>query len=350
MPTPGGEGYFQRGEEENRLSDRWRDRVRILTGLLVGGILLWLGLRTLSWQDLGRVFAHVRWPWLVVSWVTIPVGTGVKTLRWRYLLQDGEKKPSWLRLLGIFAVGQLVDAFVLSNLGDLTRAYLVSRASDSTLPLTLGTIVVEKALDGMALLCLIVVLALSIALPKWFGTAALSFAALFVLLAIVLVLVTLGRESLLRWCSRLPGRLRPLVRTGLEGLTAFRRPATLLPTGMLTLLVWLLGLATNYSLFMSLGLPPTVLGAMLLLVVLYLAVLIPGVPALVGLFHYVTILALGALGVGRELSMPYAIVLHALIYGTMVVLGVGSLWWLSIDWQTLRGQLRTLPGRATKGQ
>jgi len=230
----------------------------------------------------------------------------------------------------------------------LARAYLASKASESTLPLTLGTIVVEKALDGMALLSLAVMLALSIALPEWFGTAALSFAALFVLLAIVLVLVTLGRERLLRWCSRLPDRLRPLVRAGLEGLTAFRRPATLLPTGMLTLFVWLLGLVTNYCLFVALGLFPTVPGALLLLVVHYLAVLIPGVPAQVGLFHYVTILALGALGVGRELSMPYAVVLHALIYGTMIALGVGSLWWMSIDWQTLRGQLRTLPSRAKR--
>lgn len=333
-----------------RLRGRGWQYARTCIGLALGGGLLWFGLRNLSWRDFSRVLARVRWPWMILSWMTIPVGTCVKALRWRFLLRDANSHARWPRLIAFLTVGQLVDAVVFSNLGELTRAYLVSKASDRTLPLALGTIVAEKVLEGTALLSVTLVLALNLVLPDWLGTASLIFAALFALLLAGLILVTLGRERLLRWCSRLPGKLHTLAATGLEGLSALRRPRTVFAAAASTLLVWLLGLVTNYCLFMALGLPPSVLGALLLLVVHYLAVLIPGVPAQVGLFHYVTILALGTLDVGRELSMPYAVVLHALIYGTMMVLGVGSLWWLSIDWQTLRGQLRTLPDRVNERQ
>jgi len=322
------------------LRDHLWARVRPLVGLLAGGILLWLGLRTLSWQDFSRVMAQVRWPWLILSWLTIPAGTCVKALRWRLILRDGQEPPPWPRMMAALTVGQLVDAVVFSQVGELTRAYLVAKAADRPLATTLGTIIVEKVLDGLALLGVALALALNLALPPWFGRASLTFSIPFAALLIALALLTLGRDRLVRWCSRLPDKPRRLVTSGIEGLTVLRRPHTFIQAALSTSLVWLLGLVTNYCLFIALGIPPTASGALLLLAVHYLAVLIPGVPAQVGLFHYVTVLALGALGVGRELSMPYAIVLHALIYGTMILLGAAAASWLSLDLGVLAREWR----------
>jgi len=324
------------------LKDRRWERLRLLIGLVVAGGSLWLGLRGLDWQDFSGALAHVKWPWLVLAWLTIPVGTSVKALRWKCLLPSSNSQPRWLRLLAILATGQLVNAVIPTRLGEVTRAYLASRASENTFALTLGTLVVEKALDGLALLSLTAVLALNIALPGWFGTAALSFGALFALLFLILFVVTFQRQRLLRWSTELPQRLQRTASTGLDGLGVLRQRGVFLPAAFSTMLVWTLGFATNYSLFIALGIEPTALGCLLIIVVHYLAVLIPGVPGQVGLFHYTTVLALGVFGIPRELSMPYAVVLHALIYGTILVLGAISVSWLSLDLGALMEQLRAL--------
>jgi len=299
------------------LKDRRWERLRLLIGLVVAGGSLWLGLRGLDWQDFSGALAHVKWPWLVLAWLTIPVGTSVKALRWKCLLPSSNSQPRWLRLLAILATGQLVNAVI-------------------------PTLVVEKALDGLALLSLTAVLALNIALPGWFGTAALSFGALFALLFLILFVVTFQRQRLLRWSTKLPQRLQRTASTGLDGLGVLRQRGVFLPAAFSTMLVWTLGFATNYSLFIALGIEPTALGCLLIIVVHYLAVLIPGVPGQVGLFHYTTVLALGVFGIPRELSMPYAVVLHALIYGTILVLGAISVSWLSLDLGALMEQLRAL--------
>ncbi len=322
-------------------SHRW-ERARLLVGLLVGGVLLWIGLRGLGWQDFADLLTQAKWTWLILSWLTILLGTTIKALRWKWLLGGSDGQPKWLRLMAILTTGQLVNAVIPSRLGELTRAYLVSRVSDNTFALTLGSVAVEKALDGTALLGLTAVLALNIGLPGWFGTAVLSFGAVFALLFVALLWVTFRRERLLLWSSRLPGLLRRFASTGLEGLSTLRRWQVLFPAALFTLLVWLLGFATNYCIFVALRLPPMMLGSLLLLLAHYLAVLIPGVPAQLGLFHYVTVLALGVFDMGQELSMPYAVVLHALIYGTIIVLGAVSASWLSLDLGALGRKLRAM--------
>ena len=90
--------------------------------------------------------------------------------------------------------------------------------------------------------------------------------------------------------------------------------------------------------------------ALLLLVVHYLAVLIPGVPAQVGLFHYVTVLALEVYAVGPEQAMPYAVVLHGLVYGTIIAAGALAAPALSLDLGALPGRLRALGAAAGEGR
>ena len=66
---------------------------------------------------------------------------------------------------------------------DGLKNLLAGRGVPGGFGLVLGTILVEKVLDGLALLAIAGALALRMALPGWFGTAAWSFAATLGLLA-----------------------------------------------------------------------------------------------------------------------------------------------------------------------
>lgn len=304
--------------------DRSRARwgwLRPTVGLLAGGGLFWLAVREVAWGDMVAVLSRARWGWLVLAWLAVLVAPLVKGLRWRFLLAAHPARPSWLRLTAIFAVGQLANVVIPARAGELTRSYLAGRGVPGGFGLVLGTILVEKLLDGLALLAIAGALALRMALPGWFGTAAWSFAATLGLLAAGVLVLAFGRGILARPAGRLPARLRRLAEAGLNGVGALRGKGVLLPALLATAGVWFLGLGCNCVLFLALGLPARASAALLLLVVHYLAVLIPGVPAQVGLFHYVTVLALEVFAVGADLAMPYAVVLHGLIYGTIIASG-----------------------------
>ncbi len=305
--------------------------LRLAAGLVFAGLLLWLALREVDWEDFLVVLRGARWGWLVVAWLGIAVAPLVKGLRWRYLLAAHPARPGWLRLTAMFAIGQLANVVIPARAGEITRSYLAGRGTPGGFGLVLGTILLEKVLDGVALLAIAGGLALSMAMPAWFGTAAVSFAATMALLLCGLVALVWARGPLLRWSTRFPPRVRRLAEAGLTGVGALGRRGVLMPALAATALVWLLGLGSNYALFMALGLPATLQASLLLLVVHYMAVLIPGVPAQVGLFHYVTRLALAVFGVGAELATPYAVVLHGLIYGTIIVTGALAASALSVD-------------------
>jgi uncharacterized membrane protein YbhN (UPF0104 family) len=309
--------------------------VRLGAGLAVGGLLLWLALREVAWADFAAVLGRARWGWLALSWLAILAAPAVKGWRWWALLPGGTGRPGWLRLTAILAVGQLANVVIPARAGELTRSYLVGRDRPGGMGLVLGTILVEKALDGVALLGIAGGLALTVALPGWFGTAALAFAGSLALIVGLVVALSVARGPLGAWSRRLPPRVGGLVSAGLEGVAALRGRGVLAPAALSTAAVWLLGLACNYSLFLALGVPATVAAALLLLVVHYLAVLIPGVPAQVGLFHYVTVLAMEVFAVGPERAMPYAVVLHGLIYGTIIAAGALAAPALSLDLRAL---------------
>jgi len=296
--------------------------LRLAAGLVVGGLLFWLALREVAWDDFLSMMRGARWGWLAMCWMAIVAAPLVKGLRWRYLLAAHPRRPDWLRLTEMFAVGQLANVVIPARAGEITRCYLAGRGTPGGFALVLGTIVIEKVLDGVALLAIAAGLALSTAIPDWFGTAALSFAATMGLLLAALVALVLAHDPLLRFAKRFPPRLRNLAEAGLDGIGALRERGVLLPALAATAAVWLLGVASNYALFVALGLPVSWAAALLLIVVHYLAVLIPGVPAQVGLFHYVTRLALAVFGVDAALATPYAVVLHGLIYGTIILTGV----------------------------
>lgn len=326
---------------EARRGQRWR-LARFWIGLAAGLVLFWLALRGVAWEDFWEVLRRTRWPWLVLTWLTILFTAWAKALRWQHLFRASGGCSNWRRMLAMLSVGQLVNAVVPSRFGELARAYLAGREPGGTFAAALGTVVVEKTLDGMAAIGLVAVLALTVALPGWFRSASASFASLLILLFILVAGTALARDRLARWAARLPRKWQAPLREGLRGVGILRQSGALVPAMLLTVLIWLAAASTNYCLFKALGLPLSVAAALLVLVTGHLGALIPVVPGQLGVFHYLTVLALGTFGIGREVAMPYAVMLHVLVYATIAGLGLGGLWWLSTDWQTLTSQLLTV--------
>jgi uncharacterized membrane protein YbhN (UPF0104 family) len=133
-----------------------------------------------------------------------------------------------------------------------------------------------------------------------------------------MLLLAAGRRRLLqgvtraaqRWPRAFGGRVIGVVETTLEGSRAVNSWNASAAVGLLTVLLPLLAASTNYLLFVAfrLTLPPV--AALLLLISLQVANTIVSVPGNLGVFHYVTVLTLGAYSVDHDTALAYAIVLY----------------------------------------
>ena len=90
---------------------------------------------------------------------------------------------------------------------------------------------------------------------------------------------------------------------------------------MLTLAVVAVAASTNYLLFLAFRLRVPLVAALLLLVVLQVGAVPPSLPGRVGIFNYLTVVALSAFGVDRATALAYSIVLYAVALAPKILVG-----------------------------
>lgn len=159
-------------------------------------------------------------------------------------------------------------------------------------------------------------------LPEW-ARDSLGVSALVVLVGVVLLASVGGvREPLLKALARgeakLFGarsqRLTAFVRGMLESLANLRGRREAFSVLVWTAIIWTLGIAVNYALFLALGMDLPWSASVFLLVVLQIGTRVPALPANLGVFHYLVILALGVYGIPESTALAYAILLHLVVF------------------------------------
>jgi uncharacterized protein (TIRG00374 family) len=186
--------------------------------------------------------AHARTGLIIWSIVIAAVMPVVRALRWRYLL-DPIGPTRFVPVLKATIVGFAALALLPARAGDVIRPYLVARTEGLNTASVLATIVMERALDLIAVLTLLAsfvwlfdgraILPPSMLAPIQ-ASATLAAAAVVMLMAIMWTLAT-HPERIARFVARtdriLPHRiahaLAQLARTFSEGFAIAREPRDL---------------------------------------------------------------------------------------------------------------------------
>jgi len=304
-------------------------------GILLSLVCLaWL-IGTTDWADVWSALTQVNY-WLVVAATLLNLASVLlRTARWRLMFR-AHRVPSLGRLTAALLVGQAVNVLAPARLGDLARATLAGTGATAY---TLGTLMVEIALDLLMLVALVVLLLAQATLPAWWqGSGQALVVTSAVALAAVVVLVV-GRRWIARALERLAAQWRhPLVRRVLAvagqlllSLDILGRPAQLLPALAWSVLIWILYGAVNYILLGAVGERPSVLVAFFLLAVLQLGVAVPSSPGRIGVFHYLCVQALAVFGISGPTALSYAVILHLISVVVPMTLGAALAWRLGVQ-------------------
>ena len=303
--------------------------MKIGVGIALGAVCLWL---TFRGTDLRRVFeliGHVRlWP-VCASLFLVAATVAAVGRRWQLLVQRGEPLRRASRFIIAVVVGQMLNVLLPIRLGEVVRAYSISRAEQRPVARIFATLVLERLADVLLLGVSVIALLVLLSLPSWARTSGLvTLAVSVVAFGSALVLVQWGSLALPlldRPIRFLSDRFRLLLlRNGhmaLDELRAFGDWRASAQVWGLSLLIVLLALATNYVLFYAFDLRLSPAVALMLFVVLQIGTAPASTPGNVGVFHYLVVLVLMAFGVDRGVAVAYAVVLHAVAYGPKIIAG-----------------------------
>ena len=302
------------------------------------------GHNRIHWAELWEALLQVRFVYLTIGGAVLIVSLGIRSYRWRLLLQP-VKKISFRTVFALESIGYLLNNVLPFRLGELGRAYLMGEREEMSRVSVLATILVERILDMLGLLFLVGLTLLLYRFPAHTLNPAvtISLGVLFTLLLLLLLLAIIYREFTRR-AARLVARLLPghlaekfnrAVSSFLDGLEVLRQTHHYLQIFVTTVSLWILYLIiilatlAAFSLFnrdYPLIWESPLVTALVVLTITSIGISIPSAPGAVGTYHAAAQFALSLFGVPSVISIPLAIVLHLLSYLLLNILGFYYFW------------------------
>jgi uncharacterized membrane protein YbhN (UPF0104 family) len=335
-------GVGDSGISETKSGRRWWSWA--LAGI-IAAVLLFYTVRGVDWRQVVKTLAGARWEFLAGACITISCALLLRALRWRIPL-SAEARLDFPLVFRATMAGYLANNFLPARAGEVIRSLVISRRSTLSTSYVLTTALSERLIDAVTLvLWSSLILTGSGAAPPWMKdmsrTIAVMAAAGGLAIAILPHAETLCRAILLRLPvpETLRGALLRLTTQVLLGLRAFHHVGRFLGFGALTAVIWTMDALTSMMVGRSLGLPVTFPIAMLLVAGLGLGSALPSTPGYIGIYQFVGVSVLTPFGMGRDGALAYVLMLQALGYFMILLLGLPCLYWIQ----------RSRPPEAHKG-
>ena len=283
--------------------------VGTLVGLAIAAAFMWLAVRDV---DAGEVWSAMRSanPWLLA--VTIVVATSgyfVRALRWRVLLAPVCPGIGVGARFRAIMIGFMVNNVLPGRVGEVARAFALTRMAPVGMGGALGSLAVERTLDAVVLLLFLVVPLMAGGFPAEgalsSGVGGTVFRAAVVgvgaILALVVLLVAwpgvaigVGRRAVERLerkadqerMAQLAGRFVDAMADFLGALRALRSPRLLAAAIGWTFALWLWHGFSFYLGMLALGIDTGFVSALFTEAVVGWVVAVPGAPGFIGNFQF----------------------------------------------------------------
>ena len=285
--------------------------IGVVISIALLGYLVW----SVDLRELGAQLARTRWEWVALASLLGPVTVWARGRRWWYLFPPRSEPPG---LVPATMIGYMVNNVLPLRAGEFVRVYVVARRWGHGFWTALATLIVERVLDSLVIVFIMVVLVLRIAVPRPLEIgAAILLAADLVAVGVLCFLAVAPDytraliERLTRRWPSLQRRVVGILETFVRGLEGVRTRAHLVPLAVWTVFVWLLPAFITWTMFRALDLELPWIAAWVVLAFVGLGVAIPSAPGYIGVFHAAATIALTIFGVPATAAFGYALLFHA---------------------------------------
>jgi glycosyltransferase 2 family protein len=300
-------------------------------------------------------FRAANYLWLIPA-IAFSCGSLIfRAFRWRALFHP--RDLPYGHVFGIMTVGYLVTTLLPLRLGDFVRVYIIGEMHDIRKVRALSTVVVERILDVLTVIVVLMLLLPFVPVPGYVRTVLLiGVPGMLVIIGLV-ALLWFKRERALDMLEHRTGwlpdgvsaKMREHGESVLEGFSVLDSGKSLGKSLGWTALTWLSGGGMMWTMLVAFGLPNSLSIAFFLLGVSALSMVIPSSPGFVGVYHALMIEALVTIfGAPRGLAASYAIMTHLLLFTPTVIFGVGymlkepEIWNQLLRWRRRGGRTQEM--------
>lgn len=305
-------------------------------GIGITVFLLWWLLRDVPF---GEVWQHIREAHLGLLAASIAVATSgylIRALRWKVLLQPVQPGTSLRNRFAAVNIGFMANNLLPARIGEFARAYALARVEPVTVSAALGTLVVERVLDALTYVGILLVVMSRPSFPAAAADSGLiakmQAVIPFLLLGLLLVLVVLVAFPRVvvrigeRVAALLPGDFaRPVVdalESFLDSLKILRSPWLLTQAVLWSVGFWLWHGLSFWLALMAFDIDVGAVAAYFTEVVVGFGVAVPAAPGFLGTFHAAASAALDVFGVPAASSLAFAFGYHAAGFIPVTVIGL----------------------------
>ncbi len=302
---------------------------RLILGLLLGSIFIYLSLRGINFEEVAVSFKAVHYIYIIPVLLLLFLVQYLRSYRWGVILSPIERIDQ-LSLFSVTCVGFLAIVAIPARIGELARPYLITHKSSLTMTSALGSVFLERAFDILTILVMFFIVAFLTPMPPWLMNSSIVFFVIIFFMIALVVLLLVNKDAFLRIVrpviSRLPekyfDKAENLIDHFIGGFKMVGSPGLILYVAFLSLLIWIVGSLAIYVLFSAFNFQLSLLAAFGVMVVIVVGISIPTAPGFVGNFHFFCILGLGLFGISKADAVTYAVLYHFLAVGMIVCQGL----------------------------
>lgn len=322
-----------------RLTTQKPDK-KLLLGIAISALCLFFLFRKIDFGKMADAFAAMDYRYLLPALVLTFVSYYLRAVRWKFLLAPikstrlGNLFPSTL-------IGYMANNLLPARLGELVRAHSLGQKEGIGTSAVFASLVLDRLCDGFTVLLVLLITFFTIKLPSGMERVQhglvtggyVTFALYLSVLAFLFLLrwrteltIKVVTRVLRPFSAELAKRAGDVLGSFISGIRIPTGISGVLGVAVSSLLVWGTAIWPVDLMLRSFGLflPPS--ASMFIMVFLVFAVMVPASPGFIGTHHVACVTALSAFQVGSEKALGIAIVIHAMGFFPVTVVGLYCLW------------------------
>jgi glycosyltransferase 2 family protein len=299
-----------------------------------------------SWNALGRLSG----PFLLVPFAMSVLNLPLRAWRWQFIFPSSSR-PSLGACLTVLGIGNMANFLLPGRAGDLARCFLLGRnGSLDESSRTLATLAVEKVLDGLGLVGVVLFSVWVLHPPHWVLDLLRVAIAIFGGALILLVALRYRTQALIPYVRRafrvlhlssLEEKLAGLLTSFTDGLSAVGSAGQMFTLLILTAVIWATEAGLIWGLAIALGLTVHFKSAVLASAVLGLGLMIPAAPGGLGTYELFGTEAFKLAAIPASSALALTVVIHAWVFVTNIVFGACLLGFKGISLAQLRNRVES---------
>ncbi len=312
----------------NKITQHKEKIVGLIITLIFIGLICW----NLDFKQLLATFKIFDYRVLLIFVPMYVAGLYLRGVRWKYLLCDS-KKLTVKEAFFAFTTGNTLNSYLPARAGDFWRAFHIGKKLEESKMKILGSIILERIIDGVSVLLILAFAVLTYFKHPWVLNITYLASALFIgSLVIFFIIFKFNKTTwFFEKLSKIPAlskfepvftKISGIINRFMEGFQALNKPNCLFMAFATSCLAWGIECIITYVLILGFGQHYGFSIALFIISFIALSTIIPSSSVFVGPYQYAYILALGIYHIEKSYALGIAFIHQITIMLTITVISM----------------------------